>query len=137
MFGGVDASGGFYNVLWQFEVATNSWKWMRGDTMPFQPGLYGTKGIPSPANDPGSRAYGVVSWVDVGNNLWLYGGYGIDLNGSYGNLSDLWKYSTTSNQWTWVNGDSSIDMPATYIDFQLFSAANHPGMRSETTASWT
>lgn len=136
LFGGADYWAFPYNTLWKYEPSNNSWTWVRGDIFPYQPGVYGTKGIPSPLNDPGSRAYGALSWVDANNNLWLYGGDGMDLFADAGNLSDLWKYSVANNEWTWVNGDSSVNLPATYSDFQIFSSGNHPGMRMETTANW-
>jgi hypothetical protein len=37
--------------------------------------VYGTKGIASVLNSPGSRQNS-ASWIDSSNNLWLYGGYG-------------------------------------------------------------
>ena len=53
------------------------WSWNSGSDTPNQVGIYGTKGISSPLNNPGSRYYS-SSWTDSEDNLWLFGGYGRD-----------------------------------------------------------
>ena len=44
------------------------------------------KGIPDISNIPGSR-YGSISWIDSNNNLWLFGGFGIDSNNEHGKFN--------------------------------------------------
>jgi hypothetical protein len=96
--GGADANGtsGYLNDLWEFSPATNEWTWMGGSsTVPAagsgQPGIYGTLGTPAATNVPGGREQG-ATWTDTSGNLWLFGGYGDDTNGTAGVLNDLWKY---------------------------------------------
>ena len=56
-----------------------------------QSGVYGTLGMPAAGNIPGSR-HSASSWTDSSGNLWLFGGHGIDANGNFGILNDLWKF---------------------------------------------
>ena len=80
------------------------WTWMAGP-ITFNPaGVYGVMGIPSSSNYPGARGFGTASWVDLSGNLWLYGGLGLDKNGSYGTLDDTWMYTIATNTWTWMSG---------------------------------
>ena len=55
---------------------------------------------------PGAR-YLSANWTDKQGNLWLFGGYGPDTVGNTASLSDLWKYSVRSGQWTCVGGSSN------------------------------
>lgn len=96
LFGGVGrislpAMGSIYgllNDLWKFDGA--QWTWISGDANASDlPGIYGTKGTPSPANLPGGRTQ-TASAVDSSGRLWLFGGYGRE-GANYGNLNDLWR----------------------------------------------
>ena len=101
LFGGdgYDSAGneGYLNDLWEFD-GTN-WTWVSGgntNTTYNQHGYYDygdAARVPLNTflNIPGSRAYS-VSWIDSSNNLWFFGGYGYDINGSRGFLNDLWQY---------------------------------------------
>jgi N-acetylneuraminic acid mutarotase len=40
------------NDLWKYDPSTNLWTWVSGDNTHNQPGVYGTKGVPSPNNQP-------------------------------------------------------------------------------------
>jgi hypothetical protein len=49
LFGGRGYDGdvlGYLNDLWRFNRATNEWTWISGDNFAYQPGIYGTKGVP-------------------------------------------------------------------------------------------
>jgi hypothetical protein len=107
--------GGTGNILWRYAPSTNEWTWMTGDnggttsgTVVFQSagGVYGTLGVPSPNNTPGSRQ-GAVSWADRDGNFWLFGGFG-NIGTAAGYLNDLWEYSPTTNEWVWVSGSNAF-----------------------------
>jgi hypothetical protein len=70
-------------------------------------GVYGTKGSAAAGNFPGGRSY-AVGWVDGNGNLWLLGGQGLDSAGSSGGLNDLWSFSPSTGQWTWIGGSDTI-----------------------------
>jgi len=133
-FGNTDNDFGFLNDLWKYNPASNEWTWIKGDKTVDEPGLYGVQGTSNNNNKPGAR-YGSRTWTDVAGNLWLFGGYGVDNNGDAGMLNDLWKYNTTSNQWTWIKGDNVIDRPGVYGVQGIASATNKPGGRY-VSVSW-
>ena len=58
--------------------------WISGSNSINQYGIYGTQGIASSSNIPGSRAAS-ISWIDSNNNFWLFGGDGFGINGNIGN----------------------------------------------------
>jgi N-acetylneuraminic acid mutarotase len=95
LFGGAgfDSTGRFswVNDLWEFNPATRQWSWMSGGTGNSEPGVYGSLGKPAPTNVPGARIDS-VNWVDLGGNLWLFGGIAFDANSTQGELNDLWRY---------------------------------------------
>lgn len=104
---------------------TTPWVWMKGDHETNNTGLYGTKGIASPGNKPGSRT-SAITWLDKDGNLWLFGGMGY-ANSEQGYLNDLWKFNPSTNQWTWVSGDSSIQQYSIYGTQGTAAVTNKPG----------
>jgi len=121
LFGGEGNDGntpatpnGILNDLWFYNIASNKWTFVLGDTTANQTGEYpaqtvvgpvSTTGaastcglsvglmsggnticspVPLTGSQPGSR-WGAASWVDAGGNFWLYGGWGLDSTGTNGN----------------------------------------------------
>lgn len=141
LFGGgrVDPLGtqGPRNDLWQYSPTSKQWTWVSGSsTIPGnQKGIYGTLGMAAAANVPGGRT-AAVSWVDANNQLWLFGGSGYDSAGQPGNLNDLWQFSTTTKQWTWVSGSNLSNSTGVYGTINTASGTNMPGAR-QNSVSWT
>jgi N-acetylneuraminic acid mutarotase len=139
LFGGLgfDANGnwGYLNDLWEFNPSTNQWTWMAGSNAIYQHGVYGTLGTPDAGNTPGGRGYS-LSWTDSSGHLWLFGGYGTDATGNQGDLSDLWEFNLSTNQWTWMGGSSTHNQPGVYGVMGTPAAGNIPGGR-ESASSWT
>jgi len=112
LFGGygIDKAGvfGYLNDLWKYNSATNQWTWVGGGDLVNRIGTIGNKQTASVNNIPSSRSRS-NSWVDASGNLWVFGGYGLDVNSSYGYLNNLWKYNISTNQWTWVNGSEYVN----------------------------
>ncbi len=132
---GLDSSGtqGILNDLWKYNPVSNQWTWMKGDTRVDQPGVYGVKGTANISNKPGAR-YVSTSWTDSNDKFWIFGGDGF--NGStQGILNDLWKYDPSTNKWTWISGDSSVNKPGIYGVQGKADAANKPGARY-VSVSW-
>lgn len=115
------------NDIWKFSIASLEWTWIKGDSLIAAKGIYGTKRVSAPANNPGSR-YISSSWKDASGNIWLFGGQGFDEN-AMGVLNDLWKYEAGTNQWTWISGDNAIDQPGHYGTRGISSPAVQPGAR--------
>lgn len=66
---------GNLNDLWRYNPSTEQWTWMGGTHLTQPYGVYGTQGVASPSNTPGSRVL-AVSWVGVDGSFWLFGGSG-------------------------------------------------------------
>ncbi len=132
LFGGtaLDLNGnwGTMNDLWKFNPTTNEWTWISGSNVFGQVGTYGTKGQPSVSNNPGART-NAVEWLDADGNFWLFSGTGMDSTGTEGQLSDLWKYSPATNEWTWVSGSQLRNQGGTYGTKKVAHADNTPGGR--------
>jgi len=126
LFGGfgLDTNGdeGDLNDLWKFDRSSEEWEWVSG---------YDTYGQQGESDLPGARD-SAVSWTDLEGNLWLFGGYGLDMYGEEGNLNDLWEFDTTSEEWTLVSGSDAIDEEGNYEPGET----NYPGARYG-SVSWT
>lgn len=116
------------NDMWRFNIASNTWTWMKGSKYSKQPGNYGIIGKEDSANTPGGR-WVYCRWKDDLGHLWLYGG---------GNYNDLWKFNVNTNNWTWVNGDSTQFATDVYgiKCVPALSYNPHPGSRTENRAAW-
>ncbi len=118
--------------VWKYSFTTNQWAWISGNrAISAPPPLrhYGIKGVPAAANNPGPRT-DAISWADPEGNQWIYGGYTV--NAAYQNqyFNDLWKHIRKTDEWEWVDGDSSVNKPADFGTKSIPSATNQPGGRS-------
>jgi N-acetylneuraminic acid mutarotase len=138
LFGGRSYTGGgqttYFNDFWKYDPSSNLWTWISGNNTANVEGTYGTLVIPDALNNPGSRSSS-ASWTDTTGNFWLFGGVGYDANGKYGSLNDLWKYTVSTNEWTWMNGDNTANFAGTYGTQGTTAAANKPGSRYN-SAGW-
>jgi N-acetylneuraminic acid mutarotase len=153
---GFDSAGkmGLLNDLWEFNPSISEWTWVSGNntypascsaSLPDEcalSGVYGTLGAPDRANIPGARRDG-AGWTDSKGNLWLFGGNGIDANGKWGYLDDFWEYSPSTNEWTWMNGSSTVScasvycgQPGVYGTLQTPALGNIPSSRAAAMV-WT
>jgi N-acetylneuraminic acid mutarotase len=139
LFGGVGYGStgalGSLNDLWRYSPSSGQWTWVTGGNGDNASGVYGTQGTAAAGNAPGAR-YSASSWITSGNLLWLFGGYGYDSVGTVGKLNDLWQYSTSSGQWTWVGGQDGTNPGGVYGTLGSSTANNLPGARQSAT-SWT
>ena len=138
LFGGNTKASGTsveLNDLWEFSPSTNEWTWMGGTSSTNQNGVYGTLGMPAAGNIPGGRDSS-AAWTDQGGNLWLYGGDGYAGNPGSGYLADLWEFSPTTNEWTWMGGSSNRGPFGVYGTLGVPAAGNLPGARYA-DAAWT
>jgi N-acetylneuraminic acid mutarotase len=92
---------GLLNDLWMFSPTVGGWTWVSGSNTLNAVGSYGVQGTAAAGNVPGARS-GAVSWIDAQDNLWLFGG-----GTSLGFANDLWKFTPSTNLWTWVSGSST------------------------------
>lgn len=123
-------SSGSLNDLWKYNLTTNEWTWVSGWSSVNAWGDYGTLGVPSSNTAPGAR-YRSTMWTDNSGNLWLFGGYGYGESSASGqvNLSDLWKFTISTLEWTWKKGPKT-DVVGIYGTKGTAAAANNPGARN-------
>jgi hypothetical protein len=127
---GYAASGtGNLNDLWMYNPTVNEWTWESGSNTVNAPGVYGTLGVAAANNVPGAR-YGSVSWTDSSGNLWLFGG-----NIPSGSSNDLWSFSPSTDEWTWMGGSQTGTAAGTYGTLGVVNASNVPGGRMN-AVSW-
>lgn len=107
------------------------WVWIRGDSIPLNPGNFGVQGIPDPLNDPPST-YESCNWTDQNGNFWLFGGW--SPNGIY---ADMWKYDPLTNEWTWVKGPGTTNYSGSYGVQGVQSTTNNPPSMGEGVSTWT
>jgi hypothetical protein len=100
-----------------------------------QAGTYGTLGTADAQNIPGSRAF-ANSWTDGDGNFWLFGGGGYDSARNLGSLSDLWEFSPSTNEWTWIAGEETVTGLGKCNVLGTPDAGNSPGFR-EFSANWS
>lgn len=130
LFGGAQT-----NDLWKYDIGTNEWTWMHGDSTPTYRGVHGAKYVSSPLNYPGARSETCSAWTDSLNNLWLFGGYGYDDAGNAGCLNDMMKYDISKNEWTWMSGSTLRNAPSNYGTIGVSSPTNAPCGR-QTYTKW-
>ena len=129
LFGGEgygNSSGGLLNDLWELDTSSMQWRWLAGKGETNSPGIYGSRGIPSPDNNPGARSgfnYGFSA-----GKLWVANGRGIAETASVGKLNDLWTFSFSTSEWTWINGSKTINTPGQFTSTMI------PGARAG--AAW-
>ena len=133
---GVDQnqSAGELNDLWQYNPSSGEWTWISGASTQGMRGLYGTQGTGAAGNAPGARVT-AMSWTDASGNLWLFGGFGYDQQGTLDDLDDLWEYTPGTGVWTWVSGSSTAGTTGNYGAPGTAAAGNLPGAREE-PAGW-
>ncbi len=118
---------GYTNDLWRFVPSTGVWTWMSGSQSVNIYGVYGTQGTGSTSNYPGSRFIGNLN-ADNAGNLWVSPAYGFAQNNS-GLLNELWKYTISNGQWTWVKGSSTPNNYGSYGTLGQASSSSNPGGR--------
>ena len=119
--------------LWKFDTSTNEWTWINGWQTFRQQGVYGTLGTPVPENFPPGRS-GAATWTDASGNLWLFGGcpddFGCGLGVGIDLYNDLWKFDTSTDEWTWMSGADTFNQVGVYGTVGTASSGNVPGARA-------
>lgn len=102
-------------VMWRYNMSTNNWCHIKKPTSSTTFFNYGVQGTEHVDNYPPTVENPSV-WKDGNGNFWMFGGQVFDesqYSGSVGRtawVNTLWKYSPTTNSWTWMKGKN----PTTY-----------------------
>lgn len=129
---GLDISGhdGQLNDLWEYDVFTANWTFLKGNSNTDAEGYYGELGLRDDRNFPGSRSYS-ATWTDDSGDLWMFGGA---TRWWRDQRSDLWKFDPTTRRWTWMGGSQALDSPGKYSS-GLNGIEPRPGARQR-SAYW-
>lgn len=126
------------NDMWMYNVLEDSWIFITGlKTSCQRGGNYGELGLMSYENQPGCRRK-AAGWVDHHQNLWMFGGDGVDSESSSLSvfshsklLSDVWHFDTDKYQWTWKGGHHLGDQKGSHGDKGEMDNSYLPGSRCE------
>lgn len=86
---------------------------------------YGVKGVASSTNYPEGRSRS-ATWTDSNGDLWMFGGK----TGSSTYKNDMWKYSISTNMWTWISGSDSNNKIGIYGVVGTSSVNYRPSSRA-------
>ncbi len=94
LFGGYHplSGGGLLNDLWKYDFDLWQWAWISGNNTLNAGGNYGVEDEPSSSNFPGSRQRTNMH-CDADDNIWIFGGNGLDSTADQGHLNDLWMFT--------------------------------------------
>ncbi|MCB0782376.1 MAG: hypothetical protein KDC03_23045 [Flavobacteriales bacterium] len=121
--------------LWRYDPVLEQWAWVKGPAAPNFTGNYGVQGVEDPNNMPPARGFGAATWTDTTGNLWLFGGTAyID---DYIYYSDLWRFDTSTENWTWINGTQQVEQAPIHGTQGVPDISSTPGSRAEMIATWT
>lgn len=124
--------------LWEYSKQQDTWIYHTGSqTVCKSVAKYGELGSDLGNYSPSCRRR-AASWVDSLENLWLFGGDGIDSSQASFSvfshsklLSDIWYYSLKTNKWTWKGGETKGDQKGKFGKKGQKSKNNLPGSRCE------
>lgn len=134
LYGGNSTKGfATKNDVWRFNPQTTQWTWVHGSSGILKSASHGNKGVAAASNTPGSRRHIAMS-ADGSGSLWLYGGY----MGAEGDMGDLWRFDTSTKQWTWIAGGkvgpmSTGSLPSSYGTKGVSLPSNTPPHRKSHT----
>lgn len=115
------------------KAQSGQWVWMSGSSSPNNSGNFGIKGVSAPSNMPPAR-YQAAYWIDKQGNYWIFGG---SETTGFGH-NDLWRYSISTGEWTWMSGEQTGVNPAGNFGTQgIPSASNYPPALGFGSNCWT
>ncbi len=133
MFGGNTTLTNIPSDLWKFDGSVWSVVWQGAAS-----GIpkYGVKGKPAVTNDPSGDRYNHSGWMDINDNLWIFGGNTRQDFGVINYRNDLWKFDSNTLNWTWISGNDTSNKPSICVTLGAANIDNTPGAR-QGAASWT
>jgi gliding motility-associated-like protein len=125
IFGGI-ANLGLHNDTWRFNTTTNNWTWISGSNQTNHPGNYTQECSPSVNAFPSARFENrSAKTLGCPGNFWTFGGF----DNSEDPFNDFWNFNASTNQWTWISGDTSTFSPGNYGVLNVPSPLNDPPAR--------
>lgn len=113
--------------MWLYEPDRNVWTFLRGFTDIAQRSNYGTRGVTQEGTFPQARHAGSMVVDSFTQQLYLFGGVNDD--GFFNSLNDLWVFDLNSLLWTWIAGSNAINARGRYGTMGVSSPLNNPPSR--------
>jgi hypothetical protein len=112
----------FISILQLFKAnaQTAQFSWLSGSTFTNQISVVGTKGVPSNTNIIGARQ-DAQYWNDSQNNLYIFGGSGVNSAGNITTRNDLWRFDLTTNEYVWLTGSNALGSSGGVYGYQRSS----------------
>lgn len=132
LFGGRNTSSGF-NTLWKYDLSSNNWTWVSGSNLGDQSGVYGSKGIASASNMPGTRGGMAMAYTND-HRMLIFGGFGADENRAFGFLNDYWEYDFSTELWTWWDGAKLVNQDGVVPEIDELMDEAIPNSRTNSQA---
>ncbi|GGH71440.1 Kelch repeat-containing protein [Phaeocystidibacter marisrubri] len=121
--------------VWSYDISTDDWTWVGGQSGLNRTPVFGTKGVQNSTNLIGS-VYRGVAWKDGNSSdVFVFGGAAKDKSGLFGEINALWKYDVSSNSWIWFKGDDDRIAGGIYGTQNIAGSTWNPGPRSA-SAIW-
>lgn len=131
MYGGINGNIQYLGDLWRYNIQTNMWTFMSGSSATGGAAVYGTIGVESASNTPGSRAV-YARGVENGNYLYLFGGFL-----QSGGLDDLWRYNLSTGMWTCLIANTWNGEFGPYPDECEYIDGSKPDHGGEVRTCWS
>jgi len=114
-----------YNDVWRFNLNTNNWTWIGGDTGNVALGQYLHFCTTNYADEPRGRFEQRSTQINgCKPALFMWGG-ALDAQGD-SVLNDLWNFDLVTGKWEWLSGLDSISYPGNYGIKGVSSPDNMP-----------
>jgi len=97
-----------YNDVWKFEISSNNWVWLSGDSASGSYGIYSPECIISQLNTPRNSWENRATSHDSNGNVFLFSGLSNTCLVDLPLKNEIWHYSVVNNEWTLIQSNSSI-----------------------------
>lgn len=125
------SASNFLGDLWRYNIASNTWTWMKGPSAVNQPGNFGAMGIEDPANQPPPR-WSYTKWKSNDGAFYTFAGLS-----QIGTTNDTWRFNPATNNWTWISGNATANPPGNYNVTCSPNTNNFPPARYENQTAQT
>ena len=112
---------GSSNTIWKFNIGTNNWTWVSGDSTLNQSTVY-SNADPSLIN-PGSRSEFPL-FIDGAGMIYLFGGR----SASFGFNNDLWRWD--NSKWEFIGGSQSGNSSGNFASLGYSNSNSIPSRRN-------
>eukprot|EP00127_Corallochytrium_limacisporum_P003403 Clim_evm31s149 gene=Clim_evmTU31s149 len=105
---------GYLADVWEYDQFSNTWSLIDGPINADYPAQVPNDDKPNVVPHPGARHLG-ASWIS-GENVYVFGGIGVDQFDNTGVLGDLWQYDRNQKVWTTLGGEEGVSFDRNILE---------------------